>query len=76
MSQPNFESDSPGGVLVPKPKSSVYTVLLILALLALLIACLFLYLEIGEYGGLGATKGASASADTLLTTGRALFMRA
>ena len=75
MSQPNFESDSPGGVLVPKPKSSVYTVLLILALLALLTACLFLYLEIGEYGGLGATKGASVSADTLLTTGRALFMR-
>ncbi|MBN1853910.1 MAG: hypothetical protein JW829_14350 [Pirellulales bacterium] len=63
MSQPNFESDSPGGVLVPKPKSSIYTVLLILSVIALVIACVFLYLEISEYGGLGATKGMSSSAD-------------
>ena len=40
---------------------NVYTVMLILSLLALLIACLCLWLEIGEYGGLGAVKGPQAS---------------
>ena len=75
MSQPNFESDSPGGVLVPKPKSSIYTVLLIIALIALVFACVFLYLEISEYGGLGATKGMSSSLDELITTGRQLVLR-
>ena len=75
MSQPNFEPDSPGGVLVPKPKSSIYTVLLIIAFIALLFACIFLYLEISEYGGLGATKGMSASAEHFTTAGRALVLK-
>jgi len=75
VSQPSFESDSPGGVLVPKPKSSIYTILLILSVIALVIACLFLYLEISEYGGLGATKGMSSSADKLINASRAFVLR-
>jgi len=35
----------------------VYMVMLIVALLSLLLACVFLYLEIREYGGWGAEKG-------------------
>ncbi len=46
-----------GGVIVQKPKSSIYTVLLVIALIALMLGCLFLFLEIGDYGGLGAVKG-------------------
>ena len=61
MSQPSFESTGDqGGILVPKPKTSIYTVLLIISLVALLIACLFLWLEISEYGGWGAWGGPSA----------------
>jgi hypothetical protein len=35
--------------------------LLLLALLALLLGCLFLYLEINQYGGFGAVKGKVSS---------------
>ena len=61
MSQPNFESANAPSVLTKKSPWNVYTVMLILSLLALLIACLCLWLEIGEYGGLGAVKGPQAS---------------
>jgi len=44
-------------VIVKKPILDIYTVMLIVALLSLLMACLFLYLEINEYGGFGAIKG-------------------
>jgi hypothetical protein len=33
-----------------KPSANLYTVLLIVALLALIIGCIFLYLEVAEYG--------------------------
>jgi len=36
---------------------NIYTVLLIIALVSLVLACIFLWLEIGEYGGFGAVKG-------------------
>ena len=58
MSQPSFESASVvPSVINKKPVLDVYTVMLIVALVSLLMACLFLWLEIGEYGGYGAIKG-------------------
>ena len=61
MSQPDLESVSAPSVLVKKPQMNVYTVMLIVALLALMLACLFLYLEIREYGGWGSVKGRISS---------------
>jgi hypothetical protein len=57
MSQPNLESASTPSVLSKKPQLNVYTVMLIVSLISLLLACLFLYLELREYGGWGAVKG-------------------
>ncbi len=57
MSQPNLESASAPSVITKKPLLNIYTVLLIIALVSLLMGCLFLYLEIREYGGIGAIKG-------------------
>ncbi len=37
------------GVVVEKPKASIYTMLLILSLFAILIGCLCLYLEMKAY---------------------------
>jgi hypothetical protein len=48
-------------VLTKKSAWTIYTVLLLISLLALLLGCLFMYLEIREYGGFGAVKGASLS---------------
>jgi hypothetical protein len=59
MSQPSFESASPT-VLTKKSAWNIYTVMLLLALVSLLLAMLFLYLEIREYGGFGAFSGPSA----------------
>jgi hypothetical protein len=44
-------------VINKKPVLDVYTVMLIVALVSLLMGCLFLWLEISEYGGYGAIKG-------------------
>jgi hypothetical protein len=41
----------------PKAKMTVYFALLIISLVALLLACLFMYLEIRNYGGYGTVKG-------------------
>jgi hypothetical protein len=57
MSQPSFESASAPTVLKKKSALNIYTMLLIIALISLLFGCLFLWLEIGEYGGFGAVKG-------------------
>ncbi len=58
MSQPSFESASPApSVLTKKSAWNVYTAMLLIALVALLLAALFLYLEIREYGGFGNVKG-------------------
>ena len=40
-------------VAAPKPRMTVYYAMLILALMAMLTACLFLYLEIRRFGGFG-----------------------
>ena len=57
MSQPSFESVSPPTVLKKQPAMNIYIVLLIIALVSLLLGCIFLWLEISEYGGFGAVKG-------------------
>jgi hypothetical protein len=67
MAQANFSMPPVGGA-VRKPKTSIYTLLLIIALVALLVGCLFLWLEIRRFGGFGTVRGsvsAVASADTL-----------
>ncbi len=66
MSQPSLESDSTPTVLNKKPQLNVYVVMLIVSLLALLLACLFLYLEIKEHGGFGAIKGRVSAITTPL----------
>jgi hypothetical protein len=52
----------------PKPKMTIYYALLIIALLAMLVACLFMYLEIRRFGGFGAVKGKVSSAETRQST--------
>ncbi|TWT99920.1 hypothetical protein Pla108_08630 [Botrimarina colliarenosi] len=54
MSQLDSTSTSPvgpaRGVLVKKPPTSIYTVLMILATLSMSLGCLFLALERAKYG--------------------------
>jgi hypothetical protein len=50
-------------VVAPKPKMTIYFALLIIALVAMLFACLFLYLEIRRFGGFGAVPGRVSSID-------------
>jgi hypothetical protein len=52
VSQPDSRSTEPAGVLVPKPKSNIYTAQLGIALAAIVIACLLLVFEISEYGAI------------------------
>ena len=68
MSQPSFESASLPSVINKKPVLNIYTVMLIVALVSLLMACLFLWLEIGEYGGYGAIKGPLAILSNSIST--------
>lgn len=58
MSQPDFESvEAAPTVIKKKPQLNVYTMMLIVALISLLLACVFLLLELNEYGGYGAVQG-------------------
>lgn len=41
----------------PKAKMNIYFALLIVSLVALLFACLFMYLEVRNFGGFGTIKG-------------------
>ncbi len=47
----------------PKPKATIYTALLAITLAALLLGCLFLWLEIKLFGGFGAIRGRASLAD-------------
>jgi hypothetical protein len=62
-------------VAAPKPKMTIYYALLIIALCAMLTACLFMFLEIKRFGGFGAVKGkvsfAQGVVPTLLADARA-----
>lgn len=49
MSQPDSESTRPGGILIRRPTSNVYTGMLGIATAALALGCLFLLLEIWQY---------------------------
>ena len=44
------------GVVVAKQKNNIYTVLLLLSLVANVVAVLLLFLELNNYGGLGGWK--------------------
>lgn len=52
MSLPGSSSEPPRGVLVPKPRTNIYTVLLGIAALALVVGSLILALEIWQYGSI------------------------
>jgi hypothetical protein len=49
-------------VTAPKAKLTIYVVLLIMSLVAVLVGCLFLYLEISSQGGFGTIQGRISSA--------------
>jgi len=70
MAQADFSMPPVGGTAGRKPKTSIYTLLLLIALVALLTGCLFLWLEIKRFGGFGAIHGTvqttTAPADVLL----------
>ena len=49
MSLPDSTSDRPRGVLVRQPRTSIFTVLLLIALVALVLSCLLMVLELAQY---------------------------
>ena len=55
-------------VATPKPKMTIYYALLIIALCAMLTACLFMFLEIKRFGGFGAVKCKVSSVERVLPT--------
>jgi hypothetical protein len=60
MAQPDFGM-SPVVGAGRKPKTSIYTIMLIMSLVALLVGMLFLYLEIRRLGGFGTVRGRIAA---------------
>jgi hypothetical protein len=50
VSLPDLSSDRPRGVLVRKPQTTIYTVLLLIALAALMLCCLLFVIELADYG--------------------------
>ncbi len=50
MSLPDSSSERPQGVLVRRPRTSIYTVLLMIALVAIMFSCLLLVIEMAQYG--------------------------
>ncbi len=50
MSLPDYGSSQPRGVLVPRPRTNIYTVLLGVSAAALAVGCILLALEISQYG--------------------------
>ena len=61
MAQADIMAPVPLRPAAPKPKLTIYVVLLIIALVAILVGCLFLYLEIRGQGGFGTVKGRISS---------------
>jgi hypothetical protein len=55
-------------VAAPKPKMTIYYALLIIALCAMLTACLFMFLEIKRFGGFGTVKGKVSSVERAMPT--------
>lgn len=53
-----LDSNNPAGVVVQKPRSNVYTTMLFLSFIAIIIACLCLWLEMRSYNmDIKATEG-------------------
>jgi hypothetical protein len=50
VSLPDLSSDRPRGVLVRQPQTTIYTVLLIIAFLAMAFSSLLLLIELADYG--------------------------
>jgi hypothetical protein len=48
-------------VAAPKPRMTVYFALLIIALVAMLAGCFFLWREISRFGGFGSVSGTVSS---------------
>jgi len=61
--QPELMAPPPIRMGAPKAKMTIYFALLIISLIALLLACLFMYLEIRRFGGFGTVKGRISSLD-------------
>lgn len=61
MANPDFTMPPVAGAY-RKPKTNVYTLLLVIALVALLVGCIFLYLEIRRFGGFGTIRGSVSAA--------------
>jgi hypothetical protein len=62
MAQPDFAA-APMRVSAPKPKMNVYFTMLILSLVCMLLACLFMYLEVRRFGGFGTVPQRIASVE-------------
>jgi hypothetical protein len=63
MAEPEFIPPPTIRVVAPKPRMTVYYALLIIAFLAMLTACIFLYMVIRTFGGFGAVQGRVTSLD-------------
>jgi hypothetical protein len=57
MAQPDPMAPPVVRVSSPKAKMTIYFALLIISLVAMLTACMFMYLEIRRFGGFGAVPG-------------------
>ena len=51
-------------VVTPKPRMTIYYTLLIIALMAMVTACIFLYMVIRTFGGFGSVQGRVSSLDS------------
>ncbi len=78
MAQPEFMMSAPVGVAGRKPKTSIYTMLLVISLIALLIGCLMLWLEIkqleGTFGGVKGSLSTSAGPARILVASERVGM--
>jgi hypothetical protein len=68
MAQADLMSPAAIRVAAPKPRMTVYFALLIIALVALLAGCFFLWREISRYGGFGAVPGQVSSVERPVET--------
>lgn len=59
----------------PKAKMTIYLALLIIALIAMLFACLFLYLEVRRFGGFGTVPGRASATDRSIRSASVLLAR-
>lgn len=63
MAQPEFMTMAPIRPAAPKAKMTIYFAMLIIALIAMLVTCIFLYLEVKQSGGFGQVKGGLTAID-------------